>query len=115
MGIGSRTHLYRARNRPDCGGYGLREDALLTHGIYAWSRNPQYVGTVLVLLGVALIARSFVTLLFAFFFFLLIHFYVVWVEEPHLSNAFAERYAMYRSETNRYIGLKARGGNQRAR
>jgi protein-S-isoprenylcysteine O-methyltransferase Ste14 len=33
--------------------YGLKEDQLLTHGIYRWSRNPQYFGTFLVLISAA--------------------------------------------------------------
>jgi protein-S-isoprenylcysteine O-methyltransferase Ste14 len=95
--------------------YGMREDELLTQGIYAWSRNPQYFGTFLVLLGAALIAKSFVTLLLACVFLLLIHLYIILVEEPHLSKAFAERYTKYGSETNRYLGLKARKSDQGAR
>jgi len=87
--------------------YGLREDELLTHGIYAWSRNPQYFGTFLVLLGTGLIASSIITLFLAGAFLFLIHVYIVLVEEPHLSKTFGKRYSEYRSATSRYIGISA--------
>lgn len=87
--------------------YGLKEDRLLTHGIYAWSRNPQYFGTFLVLLGTGLIASSVITLFLAGAFLFLIHFYIVLVEEPHLSKTFGERYSEYRTKTSRYIGIRA--------
>nr|MDO8076596.1 methyltransferase [Candidatus Freyarchaeota archaeon] len=37
---------------------GVESRGLLTTGVYRWSRNPQYVGWYLILLGVSLIGAS---------------------------------------------------------
>lgn len=90
--------------------FGLREDELFTRGIYAWSRNPQYFGTILVLAGVAIIGTSASALTFAGLFSGLMHIYVIKIEEPHLTRAFPSHYAKYCRTTNRYFGRsKSRG------
>ena len=43
---------------------GLETSELITTGIYQWSRNPQYLGWFLVLLGISLIGRSGLALLY---------------------------------------------------
>ena len=54
--------------------YGLMEDKLIATGIYRYSRNPQYVGYWLVLLGAATASLSQWTFLLAFGIVPIIHF-----------------------------------------
>ena len=53
---------YASRSRA----YGLLEDKLITTGIYRYSRNPQYVGLWLMLLGAAIVSLSQWAFLLAF-------------------------------------------------
>ena len=86
--------------------YGLLEDKLITTGIYRYSRNPQYVGYWLVMLGTAIASLSQWTFLLAFGFAPIVHFYVRGVEEPHLRSAFGAQYLAYCTSTPRYLRLK---------
>ena len=85
--------------------YGLLEDKLLTTGIYRYSRNPQYVGYWLIMLGAAIVSLSQWTFLLAFGFAPIVHLYVRGVEEPHLRSVFGEKYLEYCNRTPRYLRL----------
>ncbi len=86
--------------------YGLLEDKLLTTGIYRYSRNPQYVGYWLIMLGAAIVSLSQWTFLLAFGFAPIVHLYVRGVKEPHLRSAFGEKYLAYCNRTPQYLQLK---------
>jgi len=85
---------------------GLSVDILMTSGIYRWSRNPQNIGWGLVLVGIALTGRSGVALMLAFLFWLVIHFYIVNVEEKLLIKIFGDSYESYCATTPRYFGSR---------
>ena len=95
---------YASRSRV----YGLLEDKLITSGIYRYSRNPQYVGIWLTLLGAALASLSQWAFVLVFGFALVLHLYIMGVEEPHLRNSFVERYLAYCNRTARYLQLRPR-------
>lgn len=83
---------------------GLEADKLVISGAYRWSRNPQNVGWGLVLLGIALIGGSAIALILVALFWLILHVYLVLVEEEYLEQVFGEEYRRYRSKTPRYLG-----------
>jgi protein-S-isoprenylcysteine O-methyltransferase Ste14 len=83
---------------------GVDTSELITGGIYSWSRNPQNVGWILFLFGVAFVARSGLALLLAVFFTLVFVAYVP-MEERHLESIYGERYREYKKNSHRYIGL----------
>lgn len=83
---------------------GRATDELITEGIYRYSRNPQNLGWCVALLGAAVAGRSPVALALVGLFALVIHCYVVWMEEPHLERLFGDDYRAYRERTPRYVG-----------
>lgn len=83
---------------------GTETGGLITSGVYSWSRNPQYVGWGLLLLGVAVLGRSALGLLLAALFWPGLHVYLTRVEEPHLATVFGKPYQRYRENTPRYLG-----------
>jgi len=83
--------------------YGLKEDALITNGIYLRSRNPQYFGYGLMFSGAALGLGSGVSLIFVAVFALMIHAGVTLVEEPHLERVFGDEYTSYKKQVGRYF------------
>ncbi|MHA1711877.1 MAG: methyltransferase family protein [Candidatus Freyarchaeota archaeon] len=87
---------------------GLETTELVTTGIYRWSRNPQFFGWFLALLGVSLIGRSGFAFLLTIGYIILCHFYITQIEEPYLERVFGEKYLLYKSKTPIYIGILKR-------
>lgn len=76
---------------------------LYTEGPYSYSRNPQYVGMIIGLIGFPLVVNSlYVTILAT------VH--IGWVlllphaEEPHLCEEFGFKYERYKAEVPRFVG-----------
>lgn len=61
---------------------GLETSKLITTGIYRYSRNPQYTGWFLALLGISIMGRSGLALLLTIILIVGIHLYNVKLEEP---------------------------------
>lgn len=95
----SAAYAFRSLKRAS----GLDRTHLVTGGVYGWSRNPQLVGWVLVLLGFSLLGRSAMVLLLALIFWLSYRIYLP-LEEQLLQRLFGETYEVYRRRTPRYFG-----------
>lgn len=91
--------------------YGLKEDALITHGIYTRSRNPQYFGYGLMFLGAAIASGSILALVFVAVFALMVHVGITKVEEPHLERIFGQPFLDYQKNVDRYFALRKKKGN----
>jgi protein-S-isoprenylcysteine O-methyltransferase Ste14 len=77
--------------------------ALVTTGIYGWTRNPIYVGLFLVYGGIGLLARSPWALVFALPLAIVIRYGVVAREEVYLEQRFGDAYRDYRSRVRRWL------------
>jgi len=75
---------------------------LVTGGIFAWMRNPMYVGLMLVVAGLGIALASDWTLVLLVPAALILHFYVVTREERYLEKKFGESYRVYMSKVPRY-------------
>ena len=82
--------------------YDMPEE-LIIHGSYRFVRNPMYVGFYLLLLGQAILFKSFGFLLYLAGLFLLFHLLVVFVEERMLKQRFGELYSQYCKSVPRWI------------
>ncbi len=76
---------------------------LVTEGIYAHTRNPMYVGNLLLALGFCLMYGSPWMYLVIFPFFLFVYGCIVFEEERFLRGSFGERYEVYLGSTNRFL------------
>jgi protein-S-isoprenylcysteine O-methyltransferase Ste14 len=77
--------------------------ALIRHGLYRWSRNPMYVGVVLLLTGVAILLGSLAPLLVVVTFFALLQVGFVRREERLLEETFGDAYRAYRRSVRRWL------------
>ena len=84
---------------------GLEVSTLITTGIYSRSRNPQFLGWYLAVLGVALAGLSGYALLIALLTIVFGHYYIVRLEEPFLERVFGEEYIEYKRRVPRYLRL----------
>ena len=82
--------------------YDMPEE-LIVRGSYRFVRNPMYVGFYLLLLGQAILFKSFGFLLYLVVLFLLFHLLVVFVEEQMLKQKFGELYEQYCKSVPRWI------------
>ena len=78
-------------------------EELIMRGSYRFVRNPMYVGGFLLLLGQAILFKSFGFLLYFVVLFLLFHILVVFIEERMLKEKFGELYEQYCNSVPRWI------------
>lgn len=77
--------------------------ALVTTGIYQYSRNPMYVGFVLFLLALAVLLSSPVALLGVLGFVLYINKFQILPEERALQTLFGSDFTYYRTQVRRWL------------
>ena len=76
---------------------------LVTKGLYRYSRNPMYLGVLLVLLGETIFMRSLMLGAYLFLITILFLLYVVYFEERRLSKSFGDDYTNYKKKVKRWI------------
>ena len=76
---------------------------LVVRGFYLYSRNPMYLGIASVLLGEAILFQSVVLALYWGAVSAMFHLFVVFYEEPVLSDAFGNDYEDYVGKVPRWI------------
>ena len=79
---------------------------LITTGIYKWSRNPQFIGWFLILLGISLAGRSGLAFALTGVFAIAIYLYTILLAEPYLERLYGEDYCSFKLRTARWIGIQ---------
>jgi protein-S-isoprenylcysteine O-methyltransferase Ste14 len=80
-------------------------------GSYRYVRNPMYIGAALVLAGYGLFQRSASVLLLSAGFLLIMHLFVILLEEPGLERRFGDSYVAYKRAVNRWLPRAPRQGH----
>jgi protein-S-isoprenylcysteine O-methyltransferase Ste14 len=83
-------------------------NALVTSGVYAWTRNPMYLGLSTLLLGWAITLGTLSPLAGPVLFVLLIQRVQILPEEHALRMRFGQDYDQYCRRVNRWLGRKRR-------
>ena len=78
---------------------------LVTDGIYAYSRNPAFLGFDLQYIGVLLMFCNLLTAAFTVFAVTMLHLQIL-QEERYLASAFGAEYLDYRRQVIRYLGRR---------
>lgn len=79
---------------------------LVTSGIYAYSRNPAFLGFDLIYIGELAMFFNWYLLAVTLLAVVILHLQIVHVEEDFLNAAFGDEYLAYRKKVRRYIGRK---------
>lgn len=77
--------------------------ALVTTGLYAFSRNPVYVGMALGYIGLSFLADSVLSLIALPVVIAIMHYGVIIREEHYLEVKFGQHYRDYRNRVRRWI------------
>jgi len=78
----------------------------VTEGLYKYTRNPMYLGAVLIWMGEALYFFSLWLLVFGAFMTLVLHLFLILYEEPNLAKRFGRSYLDYCERTPRWLPIK---------
>jgi protein-S-isoprenylcysteine O-methyltransferase Ste14 len=76
---------------------------LVTDGLFRWTRNPMYLGFVLILIGVAVLLGSVSPYVIATAFTLFIDWKFINLEEQKLAAAFGIQWDLYKKQTRRWL------------
>jgi protein-S-isoprenylcysteine O-methyltransferase Ste14 len=80
-----------------------RSTALITNGLYKITRNPMYLGMVLILIGVATALGSWISFMIPLAFAVLMNYRYIQREENHLKFQFGRAWEGYQQNTPRWI------------
>jgi len=77
--------------------------ALVTTGVFRFSRHPMYLGMVLILLGIAILMGSFSPLIVIIIFAVLMELVFVRTEEKMLEQNFGSAWTDYQSRVRKWV------------
>jgi protein-S-isoprenylcysteine O-methyltransferase Ste14 len=76
---------------------------LVKAGPYHWVRNPMYLAVLSMVIGQAILFRSFLLVGYALLVWRVVHLFVVFVEEPSLRHQFGVSYESYQLTVPRWL------------
>lgn len=76
---------------------------LVVTGLYRYSRNPMYIGVLLIITGLSLLFTSPILLAYSAAVGTAFHLRIVKYEEPALSAVFGQKWVLYSALVNRWI------------
>jgi len=80
-----------------------KSTALITTGVYKYSRNPMYLGTVLILIGVALLMGSLSPCIIIPGFIFIMDRLFIRAEEGMLNAQFGDAWTAYKAKVRRWL------------
>ena len=75
----------------------------IKEGLYKYSRNPMYLGMVMLLLGIAIYLGNLASLISPILFFVVMDRMFVPYEEKKMENTFGEAYLDYKKQVRRWL------------
>ena len=81
-----------------------KPDLLVTEGIYGFTRNPMYLGMVLIAAGAALVSGTLSACLLSAAFALAVRYWYIAYEEAEMRRRFGDRYEEYCQTVGRWLG-----------
>tara|TARA_A100001011_G_C13967849_1_gene697999 strand:- start:216 stop:617 length:402 start_codon:yes stop_codon:yes gene_type:complete len=80
-----------------------KTSSLVNSGIYSYTRNPMYLGLLLILFSTAFLLKNFISFLIIPLFIFFITKNQILPEEEALENLFGEEYKNYKEEVRRWV------------
>lgn len=83
-----------------------KSNFLIIDGVFSKSRNPMYLGMVILLFGLSIVSTNFISLVIPFVFMLLVRLIFIAREEKMMEENFGDEYLEYKAKVNRWLTLK---------
>ncbi len=80
-----------------------KSSLIVTHGVYKYSRNPMYLGMLVMLTGASLMMGTIPAMLAPIGFFIVIDKVFIPFEEDKLQNFFGDVYGAYLTQARRWV------------
>jgi protein-S-isoprenylcysteine O-methyltransferase Ste14 len=100
LGVAALMAFRRARTTLQPRG---RVTHLITSGIYGFTRNPVYLGFLLIVIGISLDSGSYWGILLAPVLVILFNQFVIRPEEEYLASTFGEQFTSYKEKVRRWL------------
>ena len=100
LSIGSATLFRRLGTNPIPG---TRANLIVTRGAFRYTRNPMYLGLMIILIGTSILLATFSPLIVIPIVFLILHSQFVLREEKWMEEWFGESYLEYKRKTPRWL------------
>jgi protein-S-isoprenylcysteine O-methyltransferase Ste14 len=100
LGLGALLEFRKARTTLDPHGSAKQ---LVTSGIYRFTRNPIYLGFLLMVIGLPLNSGLYWGIVLAPFYVFMMNRLIIQYEEAYLQRKFGETYTGYRSRVRRWL------------
>jgi protein-S-isoprenylcysteine O-methyltransferase Ste14 len=99
IGLGTRRFVAAGTNIPP----NLPTTALVVDGIYGWTRNPLYLGSTLVYVGLSVAAGSLWAILLLVPLLWMMNVGVIAREQQYLERKFGDAYRDYKARVRRWV------------
>jgi protein-S-isoprenylcysteine O-methyltransferase Ste14 len=76
---------------------------LVVRGLYRYSRNPMYVGVMMILIGEAIVTQSATLWIYLAIIFIAFQLFIMLHEEPRLRKDFGQEYLVYCGKVRRWF------------
>lgn len=76
---------------------------LVISGLYKYSRNPMYVGVMMILTGETVLYQSYLLLWYSLIIFCAFNAFIIFREEPRLLKDFGKDYKVYTNQVRRWF------------
>ena len=76
---------------------------LITSGIYKYSRNPMYLGLLMIVISTSIFYLNIFSITTPFFFYFWINRFQIKREEIFLTEKFGKEYSLYKAKTRRWM------------
>ncbi len=76
---------------------------IIANGIYSYTRNPMYLGLLLMQIGLGMLLSVIHIVMFTVFTYLILKYFVIFPEEKYLEDKFGDVYIRYKKSVNRWI------------
>ena len=76
---------------------------LVIGGLYRYSRNPMYIGVMLILIGETVFTLSSSLTIYSTIIFICFNLFIIIHEEPRLQKDFGDQYGQYRKKVRRWL------------
>ncbi len=78
-------------------------DRMVTSGPFGFTRNPMYLGMLMVITGVAVLYGTALSFIFPFVYFCVANWWYIPFEEQRMAATFGEDFTVYKTKVRRWI------------